>query len=182
MEKVTQSIFDTAELSDVTLVCGVATFKLHKLLLSIVSPVFKAMFAHDGLEENKTNVVKMDDFDMKTIKTFFELAYGEVAFNGITFEVARDCLILCDKYDLAKSLRANLEKVIEKSFLNEWETASTFAILGNKFKFPDVQMAAMRQMKSQITSKRDFSPLKECPDVLTELLIWSLENWKRSRY
>ena len=60
--------------SDVTLIVGDKTFKVHKHILSLQSDVFKAMFAQD-MAENNSGIVKIDHFDAKVIEDMLRYLY-----------------------------------------------------------------------------------------------------------
>ena len=61
-----QTLLETGELSDVTLLVGEERkeIKTHKLVLSARSPVFSAMFQHQ-MAENRTNSVKIEDAEFE---------------------------------------------------------------------------------------------------------------------
>ncbi len=75
MEKTWKELFANPEGSDVTIVCGNATFPCHKFVLSVASPVLKAMFSHAAMKENVDNIVKIEDFSEDVVETFLKMCY-----------------------------------------------------------------------------------------------------------
>jgi hypothetical protein len=72
-----KKLFNTEKFSDVRIICGNETFLCHKNILATMSQVFAAMFdSITGSTENQNNVVRVDDFDAKTMKNILEFIYG----------------------------------------------------------------------------------------------------------
>uniref|UniRef100_A0A7E4VN03 BTB domain-containing protein n=1 Tax=Panagrellus redivivus TaxID=6233 RepID=A0A7E4VN03_PANRE len=84
--------------------------KIHRGILSAISPVFYAMFTHDT-KEAKTGVINITDFDMKTAKSVINLCYGRNVETESIPEVV-DMLRFADKYDI-KAVVKKLEAIIE---------------------------------------------------------------------
>ena len=61
-----------ADSADIVLICEEKEFPVHKLILGARSDVFSAMFQHEGTRETKTNQVKIDDTDAKTVQRFLQ--------------------------------------------------------------------------------------------------------------
>nr|XP_015918374.2 speckle-type POZ protein B-like [Parasteatoda tepidariorum] len=92
-------IFADLEHSDVELRADNMSLPAHKFLLSARSPVFRAMFHHQNMLENESNVVKVSDVDPETLKSFLEFLYtGSV--DIIDGESALELLIIADKYQV----------------------------------------------------------------------------------
>ncbi len=159
-----------------------AEFKCHKLVLSAASPVFKAMFESD-FEENKTNVVKIDDFDKEAVVTFLKVAYGSKKL-ALSLNLAKDVVMLSDKYQLAESLKDNLgSAVIENRLLKwNWDQTRDLAVYASKFKVPILRKAATAELVSLYGGREptavQLAPLQEAPDVLIEMFPAVLKNEK----
>ena len=105
------SLLDTATLSDVTLAVGNEEFKAHKAILSARSPVFRAMFKHDGFKEQQENFVQIMDHDPKVVKEMLKFIYtGEVPELK---EMVHDLFFIADKYQLER-LKQLCEKQLWK--------------------------------------------------------------------
>lgn len=85
--------------------------RCHKIILAARSPVFEAMFA-DDMEEARTGIVKIEDFNSKTMRQLLRFAYClEVADLE---EIAHDLMYAADKYGM-EGLK---EKCLESLILN----------------------------------------------------------------
>ena len=94
------SLLETATLNDVTLAVGNEEIKAHKAVLSARSPVFRAMFKHDGFKEQQENFVQITDHDPKVVKEMLKFIYtGEVPELK---EKAHDLFCIADKYQLER--------------------------------------------------------------------------------
>ncbi len=176
MEKLVSRLFNDPTDSDVVIKTkdgdGVETeFRCHKIILKMVSPVFKVMFGHEESVENKTNVVEISDYDTKSVKTFLKIAYGFKEFESLTFDEARFAIMICDKYDLDADLKENLGSAISKNGIADWDSAMTFAILASKFNVVNLKNWATDQLVLMYDDypDKDMKPLKECPDVLLDV-------------
>uniref|UniRef100_A0A7E4VPK4 BTB domain-containing protein n=1 Tax=Panagrellus redivivus TaxID=6233 RepID=A0A7E4VPK4_PANRE len=89
--------------------------QVHSGFLSLISPVFQAMFTHNT-KEAKTGVVNITDFDKKTVERVVNLCYGRDLETESTSEVV-DMLRFADKYDI-KAVVKNLEAIIEADLNN----------------------------------------------------------------
>jgi len=71
-------IMEDDRTSDLTLVCGTRTFKVHKVILCARSPVFRAMILSD-LAEAKKGEFKVSDVDEETLGSMIHYIYtGEL--------------------------------------------------------------------------------------------------------
>lgn len=82
----------------------------HKAILTVRSPVFKAMF-ESNMSESSSNQVQISDFDAVTIRRMVEFMYKDT-FTGIkstSYEDLISLLAISNKYQVL-----NLKKVTEK--------------------------------------------------------------------
>uniref|UniRef100_A0A7E4USB2 BTB domain-containing protein n=1 Tax=Panagrellus redivivus TaxID=6233 RepID=A0A7E4USB2_PANRE len=85
---------------------------VHKNFLSLISPVFRAMFANDTLE-SQTGQVVITDFDFAALKTAIDYCYGR-ELKIISPDTYVDVLRFADKY----MIKALIEKLEEQIPLN----------------------------------------------------------------
>ena len=99
------------EFSDVQIHAGKAVFPAHKVVLASGSPVLGAMFQSKGFSENKSNMVKIEDFEPAVVKEILRFLYTDQVKKMKEF--AKDLLVAADKYMI------NLLKSQCQSFLSE---------------------------------------------------------------
>lgn len=91
-----RSILATGHQSDITLKCGNQELKAHKLLLSLHSPVFEAMFSHTDTKEAAEKKVVIDDVSAEAMQGLLTYIYtGEMEIKGE--EQTLELLIATDK-------------------------------------------------------------------------------------
>jgi len=89
------SLWESGFLSDVVVKAGNQTFNCHKSILASRSPVFKAMFSHNMLE-NRNNEVIIKDIQPRVVKGLLEYIYTDnVANMG---EFAGELLMASEEY------------------------------------------------------------------------------------
>ena len=105
------SLLEMATLSDVTLAMGNEEIKAHKAILSARSPVFRAMFKHDGFKEQQENLVRITDHDPKAVKEMLKFIYtGEAPKLK---EMVHDLFCIADQYQIER-LKQLCEKQLWK--------------------------------------------------------------------
>ncbi|XP_044005619.1 TD and POZ domain-containing protein 3-like [Aphidius gifuensis] len=77
------SCLENEKFSDVILEVDGKEIKAHKMMLSIKSPVFSAMFNHESMKESKDNRVIIEDTDADVIKQMLEYIYTEKTPSNI---------------------------------------------------------------------------------------------------
>uniref|UniRef100_A0A7E4W6E3 BTB domain-containing protein n=1 Tax=Panagrellus redivivus TaxID=6233 RepID=A0A7E4W6E3_PANRE len=83
---------------------------VYKHFLSLMSPVFNAMFTHDTTE-SKSGKVKITDFDYETVKAAIDFCYGR-EFKNPCIDTFVGTLRFADKYDI-KAVTSQLAQVPE---------------------------------------------------------------------
>ncbi|KAI6176753.1 Protein roadkill [Aphelenchoides bicaudatus] len=103
------SLFGDEQFSDFTIKVDNIELKTHKCILAARSPVFKAMFSHQGLAENATNCLEITDLNAQTIKGMLQFVYsGSVTdLNNVAFSL----LAAADKYEI-KQLKTLCEHAL----------------------------------------------------------------------
>uniref|UniRef100_A0A7E4W625 BTB domain-containing protein n=1 Tax=Panagrellus redivivus TaxID=6233 RepID=A0A7E4W625_PANRE len=84
--------------TDFELVMKKGTVSTHKSFLSMLSPVFHAMFSHDTAE-SKSGKVKITDFDYSTVKATIDFCYGR-ELGEFSINLVINILRFADKYDI----------------------------------------------------------------------------------
>ncbi|KAL7286216.1 hypothetical protein TKK_0019512 [Trichogramma kaykai] len=110
-------IFLDESLSDVKLrTAGGKEIPAHRVVLAAASPVFKAMFSHDMLE-NKSQSVDMIDVSFETVVEFLRYIYtGRIKNNEITLSI--ELLTTSEKYQL-ELLKNACEKILSSTLSTE---------------------------------------------------------------
>uniref|UniRef100_A0A7E4W4C5 BTB domain-containing protein n=1 Tax=Panagrellus redivivus TaxID=6233 RepID=A0A7E4W4C5_PANRE len=87
--------FIRSDEDDVKFIVGKEHVKVSRHFLSMISPVFRAMFVHET-KESKTGIINIVDFDAEIVKIVFDYCYGQqidLCLEG-AFEMHR----FADKY------------------------------------------------------------------------------------
>uniref|UniRef100_A0A7E4VNM2 BTB domain-containing protein n=1 Tax=Panagrellus redivivus TaxID=6233 RepID=A0A7E4VNM2_PANRE len=84
--------------SDAEIVVGNNRIKVHRYMLSLMSPVFQAYFQHDT-QESQTGVINITDFEFQTVKNVIDFAYGRDIEEKPISEII-GMLQFADKYDI----------------------------------------------------------------------------------
>ncbi|KAE9546874.1 hypothetical protein FO519_009914 [Halicephalobus sp. NKZ332] len=112
----------TSNNADCWLVIDKEEIPAHKIILSSISPVFKAMFDHD-CEESKTGKIRIKDFSLEAMKVIHNLIYEQV--NDKLYGYLEDVYRFADRYNMDEFTKW-ITNILLKSltFENICETAS----------------------------------------------------------
>uniref|UniRef100_A0A7E4W231 BTB domain-containing protein n=1 Tax=Panagrellus redivivus TaxID=6233 RepID=A0A7E4W231_PANRE len=154
----------TDQAMDLEIVVGDGKIKGHKAFLSLVSPVFNAMFTHNT-QEAQSGVVTIKDFDYATVKEAIDMLYGN-PFKPISVGRAIYLLKFAEKY-IIKVAVDNLE-----TWISDKITTDAFALVvrhawehsSEKLKFA---CGKFYHQNFEIGSRNDFKQLEE--NVVKEL-------------
>lgn len=108
---------DMKSLSDVVLRVDDIDLPVHKVLLAIKSPVFRAMFELDT-RESRENVVNIVDFGVDIIREMLTYVYTSMAPNVET--MAGGLLAVADKYDMLGLKKICERELTQKLCLNNF--------------------------------------------------------------
>jgi len=101
-------------------------FKCHKLVLSVRSDVFKAMFEP---EKHTGEVVNISEFDGNTLRKMVEFIYTD-AIDGYESEIDMDLFAIAHTYQLDRLSNLCLDKlskeITEDNVLDAWMAADLF--------------------------------------------------------
>lgn len=103
-----QGMFENQEFSDVTFSVQGREFRAHKVILAARSPVFKAMFGHE-MVENQNNRVEITDIGYDVLREVMRFIYAEKVLN--LDKISKELLAAADKYALEK-LKVMCENVL----------------------------------------------------------------------
>ena len=93
-------LFNNKTSSDAKIMCGNEEFFCHKIILSVRSPVFEAMFQTDMIENNR-EVVLIQDIKPEVVKEMLHFIYtGVVSTENVMDEIGKDLLSAADQYQL----------------------------------------------------------------------------------
>jgi len=104
--------------TDVVITVEERKFKAHKLILSLNSPVFEAMFNHE-MKEGLGGVVNITGVTPVAVERMLEFMYDRSVPN--TMEQCKELLVIADKYGVSK-LKKACENVISKHLTNSTVT------------------------------------------------------------
>uniref|UniRef100_A0A7E4WA47 BTB domain-containing protein n=1 Tax=Panagrellus redivivus TaxID=6233 RepID=A0A7E4WA47_PANRE len=81
---------------DMKFVIGNGSISAHKAFMSLISPVFAAMFTHNT-KEAQTGVINITDFDCSTVKAVIDLLYSRL-FKPKSYKEVMEVLRFAEKY------------------------------------------------------------------------------------
>ena len=148
---------------DVTLEAGKEKYKCHKVVLSIRSDVFKAMFKHGDMEENRTDSVKIRDVNSQILKKMIDYIYMDKVVDDLSGEL----LAASDKYNL-QGLKDGCEAFLCRN-ANEKNVIHLFqlAYLHNTPGLQNVTMQIIKDHHDKLSKSPEWREMKErYPDAL----------------
>ena len=120
-----EKYFLSKTFSDMQFIVDEEVFHVHKIILSIRSEVFAAMFAHD-MKENNENKVKIENIDSRVFQEVLRYMYtGKVSDIDI---IVKDLLVAADKYMLQE-----LKKICEDHFKKTDKNIFEYRIIADTF-------------------------------------------------
>ena len=99
--------FLNEDMSDLKIVCDQREFPVHKILLSAMSPVFKAMF-ESNYTEATSKTLQIAGTDGETLEKFLYFLYTDEVNPNEEFDCLRQLLHLADGYQVN-----SLDKIID---------------------------------------------------------------------
>ncbi|KAL9923992.1 protein roadkill-like [Glossina fuscipes fuscipes] len=138
-------LFDSEKYSDVTVVVGDRSFRVHKAVLAARSDVFAAMFEHETIE-CKLNRVTINDIDPEVVIEMLRFIYTSEAPN--LDRMADDLLAAADKYALD-----NLKVMCAKALCAKLsvETAAEILILADLHSIDQLKAQTIRFILTNAT-------------------------------
>ena len=162
-----ENYLEEQEMCDVVLKasCG-KTLKVHKFLLSARSPVFRAMFKTD-MVENKNNIVKINDIEYNVLKELLRFIYAARVENLDILVVG--ILDAAEKYQV-KGLKDICEDHLRK-YVKIDNIVETL-VLCNRFNMDTLKIQVANLMKmyaEDVIHTPGFKSIKD-PDLLAEIV------------
>ncbi|GBM75634.1 Speckle-type POZ protein-like B [Araneus ventricosus] len=161
---------ESSRFADVTLKCGGASIPAHKIILSVRSPVFAAMFANQ-MKESLTNEVDITDIDVSVLRALLVYMYTGKTYD-LTSSSAADLLLAADKYQL-QDLKMVCSYFLKEtvSFQNVWRMLVLGELLDEDLKSFAMDYICNTCGKiSVLESMEEWRALrKERPDLALEI-------------
>ncbi|XP_014234673.1 protein roadkill-like [Trichogramma pretiosum] len=144
-------VFLDKNLSDVKLqTASGKDIPTHRVVLAAASPVFKAMFSHDMLE-NKSQSVNMTDIGYETAVEMLRFIYtGSVEKEEVSFII--DLLMAADKYQL-EELQRKCEEILSRNLSTK--NAIDILKIADKCSMKNLKKNAINFMKLHIHRSPD---------------------------
>ncbi|XP_014235421.2 uncharacterized protein LOC106658114 [Trichogramma pretiosum] len=166
------------KLSDVKLIVEEQEIPAHKIVLSAASPVFKAMFTHDMLE-NQSNTVEIADIPHTNLTEMLRYIYtGEIEIKeaGSIIEL----LEVADKYQV-DCLKTKCAKILGTDLSTE--NAIDILVAAHKYKVKNLEDEAIKFITTHIESLSNSEDIKEIddPDLWANLMQSVVKSQKNQR-
>ncbi|KAL7303329.1 hypothetical protein TKK_0004518 [Trichogramma kaykai] len=128
----------------------------HRLMLAAASPVFKAMFTHDMLE-NKSQSVDMIDISYDATVEMLRYIYTGSVVETQEFSLTAEVLAAAEKYQLE-----GLKNVCEKIFISTLSTENAIEALtiAKKYNINKLKIKAVEFLKHKIEDRTNL-PVSE---------------------
>ncbi len=171
-----QSLRDSGDLCDVTLVCEGVEFRCHKIVLAARSDVFRAMFSNHYMKESQSNMVNITDSDPETVSQMLDFLYTDQPRN--MYKYALGLLPLADKYNLPR-LRLECERYLSDNISQI--DALDILLLADKHSLTRLTDVAVNYVALNIGTVKEFwscqgleHKIYRRPDIVDKLLKVSL--------
>lgn len=155
--------------------CEREIISAHKMVLSVRSPVFRAMFKAGMQEESKREIL-LCDTSAEVFRALVRYIYTGQCNGPLLFSHTEECLYLADKYDL-KGLRQQCEKELAAGLSAD----NTLALLSlsTTYDMPtlrEVAWAALSRNFKFIKSTSEFKELAATDPTLFDDILEHIYN------
>lgn len=157
-----KKLWASGKLSDFLIVVGSREFRVHKNVLSIISPVFAAMFENDMTEE-QTSQMTIPDFSAVAVEEFLKYVYTGHIPNDTN---AMELFALSAKYDV-KGLKDACEEMIFENC--DCTNALEIFALGHLYCSDDMKALAAYEIERSFPSKISLKDLMAHPEILSKI-------------
>ena len=142
------SCFNDPEYSDVEIECDGEIFKCHRVILSVRSEVFRAMFQVD-MAENRTKKVTIKDFDSDVVREMLHFIYTGVTTHDALKEKSGELLYLAEMYQLDV-----LKNICEENLCSTLEITNSieYLVLGDLHQADKLRRMALRMIARNMTT------------------------------
>uniref|UniRef100_A0A7E4W537 BTB domain-containing protein n=1 Tax=Panagrellus redivivus TaxID=6233 RepID=A0A7E4W537_PANRE len=155
---------------DVDIVVGEKQFKVHNGYITMISPVFYAMFDHDT-KEARNNCIPIPDFDFDIVKNAIDFCYGNELPQLSIWKVV-DVLRFADKYDI-RGVTTILEGVLlDNLTVNTFSAIADYAWQFNKDNIQQKCVSFFNKNRAEISKLEEFVTLS--PEIVMMYLKESI--------
>ena len=163
-------LFGDEKFSDVKITCGEENFHCHRSILSVRSPVFKAMFQSD-MVENISRIVEVKDIKPEVVKEMLHFIYtGAASTETVMDEIGKDLLGAADQYQLELLKKMCEEKLCSSLEVNNSVELLVLADLHNASKLRRMALRLVtRNMDTIVTTDVYKDLAKHHPDLTVEI-------------
>lgn len=124
LKKALTSLYEEGTLSDINIRAGTESFPVHKSILSVRSPVFRAMFGTE-MREKTSKGLDLPNIDADTFRSLLLFIYTDT-FKEMEWESALDLYGVADQYEVM-DLREKCATLL-KAKLNESNVCSVLSL------------------------------------------------------
>ncbi|KAF8771077.1 TD and POZ domain-containing protein 4 [Argiope bruennichi] len=135
MQEDMMSLFSSGILSDIKLQTATETFRAHKLILSLWSPVFNDLFAN--MEHKINDCVQIKDLDAETMRRFLLFLYSDNLTN-LNMEIAKKLYFAGEKYEVLE-LKCKGSNFLQKNIC--LSNCCVILMLANNYNDSDLKKA-----------------------------------------
>uniref|UniRef100_A0A7E4UTP7 BTB domain-containing protein n=1 Tax=Panagrellus redivivus TaxID=6233 RepID=A0A7E4UTP7_PANRE len=161
---------------DAQLIVDDQSVQIHRNYMSLISPVFAAMFK-EGTKEAQTGHLDIPDFTYEIVKRAIDYCYGESLVEESAHSIL-DIYRFADKYDIA-AIRKTIDDHFEKDSITE-DTFCDFLSYASEQNNDEVMKRCAKFLKDNMhtTLRSDFIALES--DVMKETLNLAAELIKET--
>ncbi|XP_044015086.1 speckle-type POZ protein-like [Aphidius gifuensis] len=152
------SYLENERFSDIILEVDGKEFKAHKMILSLKSPVFSAMFDHESMKESRDNRVVIKDIDADVVKQMLEYIYTGKTPSKIN-DCVHDLIGAADKYHID-----DLREICENNLMEKLtvDNAVHTLIVADRYDAKELKTKVVEFIKQNVSiiDSADFEALK----------------------
>ena len=167
------NLYKNEVLTDTLIKCGDKEFKVHRVILAMQSPVFRAMFEAD-MKEKQSGVIEISDSTPEAMSDLVAYLYAGTAPNLKT--LASELLDMAEKYQIPRLLtmcRIELARKIKNT--NVVETL-ILADLHGKSALKKACFKFIRLNSAEVFQTSEWADFKAHKDQYASLFVEVLEN------
>ena len=167
------NLYKNEVLTDTIIKCGDKEFKVHRVILAMQSPVFRAMFEAD-MKEKQSGVIEVSDSTPEAMSDLVAYLYAGTAPNLKT--LASELLDMAEKYQIPRLLtmcRIELARKIKNT--NVVETL-ILADLHGKSALKKACFKFIRLNSAEVFQTSEWADFKAHKDQYASLFVEVLEN------
>uniref|UniRef100_A0A7E4URC1 BTB domain-containing protein n=1 Tax=Panagrellus redivivus TaxID=6233 RepID=A0A7E4URC1_PANRE len=162
--------------SNATIVVDTDEIKIHRGFLSMLSPVFTAMFSPET-KESKTGIVNIKDFPVTTVQNAINYCYG-VDLGRISAADVVEMLQFYDKYDM-QPLMTKLEAWLKANLtVKNFAPIAAYAWKYSRLSFQADCGRMFHKNRNEIMDRPDFVALD--PTVIAGVVIAGYTSTRRT--